>query len=74
MAQLADGSVVAFGRRCPHEGADLAFGQVRDGEVVCPWHDLRFDAKSGKSACQTVKPLRLFDVEIEDDVVTVRTQ
>ncbi len=72
-ARLADAKVVAFGRRCPHEGADLSFGHVRDGEVVCPWHDVRFDARSGKSACQMLQPLRLFDVQVEDDVVRVRT-
>ncbi|MGB1699786.1 MAG: DUF5914 domain-containing protein [Nannocystaceae bacterium] len=25
---------------CPHMGADLSCGTVRDGKVICPWHGL----------------------------------
>ena len=47
IARLDDGSVVTFGRRCPHQGADLAGGYLRDSEVVCPWHNLPFNLRSG---------------------------
>ena len=35
----ADGPLVAP-NACPHLGASLADGRVRDGCVVCPWHGL----------------------------------
>jgi nitrite reductase/ring-hydroxylating ferredoxin subunit len=35
---------------CPHLGAHLASfdGQLKDGEIVCPFHKWRFDAESGR--------------------------
>lgn len=57
VARLSDGRVVAFGRRCPHEGADLAGGWVRDDRVVCPWHGLTFDPHDGASPCRSLPAL-----------------
>lgn len=71
VARFGDDTVVAVGRRCPHEGADLAMGYVRDGEIVCPWHDLRFDPESGASACRSLTPLRRFPTRVTDGTVTV---
>src|SRR5271154_2246395 len=31
---------------CPHLGADLATGAVRDGVLFCRWHGLAFDGQS----------------------------
>ncbi|MBM4197075.1 MAG: Rieske 2Fe-2S domain-containing protein [Gammaproteobacteria bacterium] len=42
---------------CPHLGASLSAGCVRDGELVCPWHGMRL----GRSAHGSWKPLRTFD-------------
>lgn len=38
------GAPVVMPGFCPHRGADLAQGRVREGELVCPWHGFRFDA------------------------------
>lgn len=51
VARLDDGTIVGFGRRCPHEGADLAKGFVAGSRIICPWHNLPFDAASGHSPC-----------------------
>ncbi|MBO9540467.1 aromatic ring-hydroxylating dioxygenase subunit alpha [bacterium] len=37
------GGVVALRDRCPHLGASLSLGHVRDGCVTCPFHGWRFD-------------------------------
>lgn len=37
----------AFEDRCPHMGAPLSLGAVREGVLVCSWHGWRFDAASG---------------------------
>jgi len=43
---LPDG-VYATSNVCPHQGGPLSEGQI-DGEiVVCPWHQWRFDIKTG---------------------------
>ncbi len=62
LTRLPDGSLRAFGARCPHHGAPLSAGCVggevadakgtaclrREGEVLrCPWHGFEFDLVSG---------------------------
>lgn len=32
---------------CPHMGASLAGGEVRNGVVTCPWHAWRFRLSDG---------------------------
>ncbi len=63
-ARIDDDKVVVFGRRCPHQGADLAGGYVRGGEIVCPWHNLPFDGVDGRSRCGAVAPLALHRVVV----------
>jgi phenylpropionate dioxygenase-like ring-hydroxylating dioxygenase large terminal subunit len=38
------GRVAALDAVCPHRGADLARGRVRDGALECPYHGFRFAA------------------------------
>jgi nitrite reductase/ring-hydroxylating ferredoxin subunit len=66
VARLESGKLVAFGRRCTHEGADLALGYVDGESVRCPWHGVPFDVASGKAPCQTLKALKTYDVELRD--------
>ncbi len=40
VAWRADGTVIVAPDHCPHMGARLSDGFVRDGCVVCPWHGL----------------------------------
>ncbi len=61
VARLENHRVVAFSRYCPHEGADLAGGYLRDGCIVCPWHNLPFSLKSGASPCQSLSQLTIFN-------------
>lgn len=37
-----DGRAHVAEAACPHRGADLALGRVRDGELECPYHGFRF--------------------------------
>lgn len=49
-------------RSCPHLGADLATGAVRDGVLFCRWHGLALDGNPGPAACTFGwKPLPSFD-------------
>lgn len=71
VARLEHDKVVAFHRRCPHDGADFAVGSVCEGKVVCPWHNLPFDTQSGTSPCSSLKKLRFYPTKIEQGTVTV---
>ncbi len=45
----ADGHVFAVSRRCRHQLADLADGRIdADGCLVCPWHQSRYDVRTGR--------------------------
>jgi len=44
--RVPDGVCVLSGR-CPHAGAPLALGAVRDGCLICPWHGAAFDLETG---------------------------
>ncbi len=50
---LAGGEVCAARNRCPHMGLSLTAGpggqRYADGEIVCPWHNSRFDLASGEN-------------------------
>lgn len=41
--RAGSGEVVVLDRYCPHLGADLADGDVREGRLVCPFHRWEFD-------------------------------
>ena len=43
------GEVFAVSRRCRHQLADLSGGSVdADGCLVCPWHQSRYDVRTGE--------------------------
>jgi 3-phenylpropionate/trans-cinnamate dioxygenase ferredoxin component len=44
-----DGELFAVSRRCRHQFADLAEGSIdADGCLVCPWHQSRYDVRTGE--------------------------
>jgi len=73
VAQTRSGDVFSFRRFCPHQGADLSLGRVADDRVVCPWHNLPFDLRTGRSPCTTLAGLNPRRCEIRGDRVRVVT-
>ncbi len=44
-----DGEYFAVSRRCRHQLADLSEGSLdADGCLVCPWHQARYDVRTGE--------------------------
>lgn len=70
---LRDGErVVAMGRACPHEGADLAKGRCADGKLYCPRHLAWFDLASGKvSPGWTFPSPQLYPLKIVDQDIWI---
>lgn len=65
--------VFATGDICTHGEASLSEdGYIEDGEVVCSWHDGRFDIRTGE-ACKVpcMDPLRSYPIQIRDGEVFV---
>ena len=44
VTRFTDGRLLAADTACPHKGARLTAGCIRDGELVCPYHGWRFNA------------------------------
>ncbi|AFZ19836.1 Rieske 2Fe-2S domain-containing protein [Allocoleopsis franciscana] len=72
VARVDENRVVAFSRHCPHEGADLAGGYLRDGCVVCPWHNLPLNIETGASPCKSLSQLKVFDCVESDGTVEIQ--
>jgi nitrite reductase/ring-hydroxylating ferredoxin subunit len=49
VGRLHDGSVVAFGVECPHQGGRLADGNLRGNDVDCPLHHYLYDVHTGRN-------------------------
>lgn len=50
---------------CSHGEASLCEGYVVGSEVECPWHNGRFDIKSGAATCYpAVAPIRVYRTKV----------
>jgi nitrite reductase/ring-hydroxylating ferredoxin subunit len=65
VARTEQGALVAFARRCTHEGADLSFGRIEGNAIHCPWHNVPFDLETGKSPCQSLTAIRTKEIEVD---------
>lgn len=54
VARFANGSLLAADVACPHKGARLSAGCIRDGELMCPYHGWTFAADG---ACRSIPSL-----------------
>ncbi|HYE72244.1 MAG TPA: Rieske 2Fe-2S domain-containing protein [Blastocatellia bacterium] len=67
-----EGQLYAIDNSCPHRGAPLHEGILRDGKVYCPWHCFDFDIKTGE--CGAVKGLDVntYEVKVEEGTIYVK--
>jgi nitrite reductase/ring-hydroxylating ferredoxin subunit len=43
------GEIFALDARCPHQGGPLDEGEIYLGALVCPWHNFRYDPRTGEN-------------------------
>lgn len=49
---------------CPHNSESLSKGWVNHiGEIVCPWHNYRFNLQSGRECNSRTEDLETFPIE-----------
>lgn len=66
------GALHAFQEFCTHRFGPLSEGALQGCEVVCPWHNSRFDVRTGKATGGPAKvDLRTFRVESRDGKIWV---
>ncbi len=67
------GQVKCIDSACPHEGASLADGEIRDGVVVCPWHSWEFDVCTGCSLDPPDNDVATYETLVEDGKIFIKT-
>ncbi len=65
-----DGAPHAARDQCPHRGAALSLGQVRDDSLMCPYHGWRYDG-GGRCVMQPASPGRTPPANARLDMVSV---
>jgi len=70
----AKDSIHAIDALCPHEGAPLAQGELRDGVVTCPWHGWTFDACTGCSLAPRSNDIAHYETLVADGNIFVKIE
>ena len=66
------GSFYAIDNNCPHVGGPLAEGQVAAEVVSCPWHNAKFNVKTGEVLGPPArKGVQSFPVKVQGNDVLV---
>lgn len=71
---MSGGKFYAVQEYCTHEDGPLNEGFLEDGKVVCPWHQARFDIKTGKvdpDTDWTKRDLKTYKTKVEGEDVLV---
>jgi cytochrome b6-f complex iron-sulfur subunit len=72
LSRLADGGFLAIYQRCTHLGCSVPWDQV-EGKFICPCHNSQFTPDGELINPPAPRPLDIFPVIIEDDLVKVDT-
>lgn len=66
-----DGAVRAYVDRCPGSPLTLNAGIVRDGTLLCPWHDCRFDLRTGGRTDREAAGLDVLQSAVADGEIRI---
>ncbi|MBX7148293.1 nitrite reductase small subunit NirD [bacterium] len=69
-----EGHFYAIDNVCPHQGAPLAGGEVRDGVVICPFHGWQFKVSDGQNPSVPELCVKSYPVMVEGDDIWVMLQ
>jgi len=68
----ADGDLLALAGECTHAGGPLDEGFLEHGEIECPWHQGRFNVRSGEvTGPPPLEPLPRYKVWVRGEDVIV---
>ena len=65
------GEIFACESECPHQGAPLGGGIVKEGHLSCPRHGYRFDLNTGACRDASQFTLKVYPVQISGDDILV---
>ena len=61
-----DGAIRALSNICPHFGGPVGFYQMRNGRFTCLWHNLQYDADTGRCVSFPKLKLREYKIKFEN--------
>ena len=67
----SEGNLFAIEGKCPHKGASLGNGTVDGCAVTCPWHDWKFDLKTGEGLTNPSSPVASLAVRVIDGSIQI---
>jgi ferredoxin-NADP reductase/nitrite reductase/ring-hydroxylating ferredoxin subunit len=68
-----DGKYYAIGNVCTHEGGPLADGALEGYEVECPWHQSKFDVRTGEVTSPPAnEPEPTYEVKVNGNSILVK--
>ena len=62
-----EGAYYAIAGECPHQGGPIAEGELEGDIVTCPWHNFRFDFKSGRTLDPPIGNCAKYELRVEGD-------
>src|SRR5215213_1601370 len=69
-----EGKYYAIGSICTHEGGPLADGSLEGYEVECPWHNSKFDVRTGEvTSPPASEPEPAYEVKVEGNNILIKT-
>jgi len=71
-----EGKYYAIGSICTHEGGPLADGTLEGYEVECPWHNSKFDVRTGEvTSPPASEPEPAYEVKVDgNNNILIKTQ
>ena len=69
-----DGAFYAIDDTCPHQGGPLGEGEVEGTTVTCPWHEWRYDVKTGVNLEDASCKVTAYAVKVEGDDILVAVE
>ena len=70
-----EGKYYAIGSICTHEGGPLADGTLEGYEVECPWHNSKFDVRTGEvTSPPASEPEPAYQVKVDGNNILIREE
>ena len=68
-----EGKYYAIGSICTHEGGPLADGTLEGYEVECPWHNSKFDVRTGEvTSPPASEPEPAYEVKVDGSNILIK--
>jgi glycine betaine catabolism B len=69
-----EGKYYAIGSICTHEGGPLADGTLEGYEVECPWHNSKFDVRTGEvTSPPASEPEPAYETKVDGNSILIKT-